>query len=52
MGPVQLRIEETNLYQAWEKCRRSDIDGFIGDKPGQKKSIETWVCRPPNVLMF
>ncbi len=52
MGPVQLRIGEDNLYQAWEKSRRSEIDGFKGDKPGQTKVLETWICRPPNVLMF
>jgi len=52
MGPVQLRVEEGNLYQAWESCRRSEIEGFVGDKPGQRKLLETWVCRPPNVLMF
>lgn len=28
MGPVQLRIEEGNLYQAWEKSRRSEIEGY------------------------
>jgi hypothetical protein len=52
MGPVQLRIDEGHLYQAWEKSRMSEIDGFVGDKPGQEKVIETWVCRPPNVMMF
>lgn len=52
MGPIQLRIDEGNLYQSWEKSRRSEIDGFIGDKPGQIKVLETWICRPPNVLMF
>jgi len=40
------------LYQAWEKCRRSDIESFEDQKPGQKKCLETWVCRPPNVMMF
>ena len=52
MGPVQLRIEEGNLYQAWEKSRRSEIDAVEGDKPEPKKVIETWVCRPPNLLVF
>ena len=28
MGPVQLRIEEGNLYHAWEKSRRSEIEGW------------------------
>lgn len=37
MGPVQLLLDEGNLYQAWEKSRISNIDGFVGDKPGQKK---------------
>ena len=52
MGPVQLRIEEGSLYQAWEKSRRSVIDGFKGEREGQSKVLETWVCRPPNVMMF
>jgi len=52
MGPIQLRIEEDNLYQAWEKSRRSEIEGFKGDNPGQTKQVETWLCRPPNVMMF
>jgi hypothetical protein len=26
MGPIQLRIEEGNLYQAWEKNRISEIE--------------------------
>jgi hypothetical protein len=34
MGPVQLRIEEGNLYQAWEKSRRSEIEGWKGEKEG------------------
>lgn len=45
MGPVQLRIEDGNLYQGWEKSRRSEIEG-------ETKFLETWVCRPPNILMF
>lgn len=52
MGPVQLRIEEGNLYHAWEKSRRSEIEGWKGPKPGMKKVIETWICRPPNIMMF
>ena len=52
MGPIQLRIEEGTLYSSWEASRRSEVDGFKGDKEGQKKVLETWVCRPPNVLMF
>ena len=34
MGPIQLRIEEGNLYQAWEKSRRSDIEGYQGEIEG------------------
>ena len=52
MGPVQLLLDEGNLYQAWEKSRISNIDGFVGDRPGQKKQIETWICRPPNIMTF
>ena len=40
------------MYHAWEKCRRSEIEGYRGDKEGQKKVLETWICRPPNVMMF
>lgn len=52
MGPIQLRIEEGTLYSSWEASRRSEVDGFKGDQEGQRKVLETWVCRPPNVLMF
>ena len=34
MGPIQLRIDEGNLYHAWEKSRLSEIDGYRGNKPG------------------
>ena len=34
MGPVQLRIDEGKLYQAWEANRKSEIEGYNGDKPG------------------
>ena len=47
MGPVQLRIEDSNLYQGWERSRRSEIEG-----EKDQKFLETWVCRPPNILMF
>jgi hypothetical protein len=52
MGPVQVRIEEGNLYSAWEKSRRSEIDDWEDQKKGQRKTLETWVCQPPNMLMF
>ena len=52
MGPIQLRVDEGKLYQAWESFKRSEVEGFKGDRPGQKKLIETWICRPPNILMF
>ena len=52
MGPIQLRIDEGKLYQAWESNRKSEIDGFKGEKEGQRKVLETWICRPPNILMF
>jgi hypothetical protein len=54
MGPIQLRIEDgcRKLYQSWEASRISEIDGFKGDIEGQRKVLETWICRPPNVLMF
>lgn len=52
MGPVQLLIEEGNLYQAWETSRISYLDDYVGESKGQRKAIETWICRPPNVMMF
>lgn len=52
MGPIQLRVDEGKLYQAWEAFRKSEIEGYQGEKEGQKKVLETWICRPPNVLMF
>ena len=30
LGPIQLRIDEANLYQAWERSRRSEIEGYKG----------------------
>lgn len=52
LGPIQLRIDEGNLYQAWERSRRSEVEGFRGDIEGQTKVLETWVCRPPNIMLF
>ena len=52
LGPIQLRIDEGNLYQAWERSRRSEIEGYKGDVEGQTKILETWVCRPPNIMLF
>lgn len=52
MGPIQLRVDEGKLYQAWEAYRRSEVEGYKGDKEGQKKVLETWICRPPNIMMF
>lgn len=34
LGPIQLRIEEGNLYQAWETSRRSEIEGYKGEIEG------------------
>lgn len=51
LGPIQLSIQDGNLYQAWESSRYSEPE-FQGDKPGQKKVVQSWICRPPNVLMF
>ena len=52
MGPVNLLIEDENLYNAWENNRRSTIEDFEGKQNDQIKKLETWVCRPPNVMMF
>ena len=52
MGPIQLRIEEGNLYHAWEKSRFSELEDYKGDVPGQQKFVETFLCRPPNVLLY
>ena len=52
MGPVQLNLEHQNLYQAWDQSRRSEIEGFQGLTDMQSYRTETWVCRPPNVLLF
>lgn len=52
LGPIQLRVEEGNLYQAWENSRVSEIEGYKGEIEGQRKIVETWLCRPPNILLF
>jgi hypothetical protein len=57
MGSIQLRPDEENLYSAWEKSRISQIDDYMPQsmeidfkKPSQV--IESWICRPPNILFF
>mmetsp|Transcript_41259 Transcript_41259/g.62819 ORF Transcript_41259/g.62819 Transcript_41259/m.62819 type:complete len:436 (+) Transcript_41259:878-2185(+) len=52
MGPIQLRVSDGNLLNAWEKTLVSEIEDYKGEEEGQRKVIETWVCRPPNVLLF
>ena len=52
MGPVQLDLQNENLYNAWEHGRNSEIEGYKGLKEGQQMKTETWICRPPNILMF
>ena len=54
MGPVQLQLGSgrTKLYEAWESSRKSEVEGFKGESVGQTKHLETWICRPPNMLMF
>lgn len=42
----------TKLYEAWEASRKSEVEGFKGENEGQTKHLETWICRPPNMLMF
>ena len=34
LGPIQLRVEEGNLYQAWENSRVYEIEGFKGEIEG------------------
>ena len=34
MGPIQLRVEDGKLYQAWEAFRKSEIEGYQGEKEG------------------
>jgi len=52
MGPVQLDLNDENLYNAWEHGRNSLIEDFKGLKDGQVMKTETWICRPPNIMMF
>lgn len=54
MGPIQLQLGSgcTKLYEAWEASRKSELEGFKGENEGQTKHLETWICRPPNMLMF
>ena len=52
MGPIQLSIDKGKLYYNWEAFRNSEVEEYKGEKEGQRKFLETWICRPPNVLMF
>ena len=52
MGPVQLDLKHENLYNAWEHGRNQTVDGYKGLKEGQEMKTETWICRPPNIMMF
>lgn len=51
-GPIQLRAENQNLYNAWEKSRESLIQEHEDLKVGQQMSTQTWTCRPPNLQFF
>jgi hypothetical protein len=52
MGPVQLLVEHETLYNAWEQSRNSEIKDYKGVSADQQMITETWICRPPNILMF
>jgi hypothetical protein len=52
MGPIQLSIDNENLYSAWEHSFNSVIKDYQGVGEGQRMQTESWMCRPPNVLMF
>jgi hypothetical protein len=52
MGPVQLSLDHENLYSAWEHSINSDIKDYKGVNENQQMITESWICRPPNVMMF
>lgn len=52
LGPVQLLLEHESLYNAWEQSRISVIKDYRGVNADQTMLTESWVCRPPNVLLF
>jgi len=52
MGPVQLNLKNETLYNAWEQSRISEIEDYKGANANQTKKVETWICRPPNILLF
>lgn len=52
MGPIQLSIDNENLYSAWEHNFNSEIKDYEGVSEGQRMQTESWMCRPSNVLMF
>lgn len=45
-------MKDEKLYESWELARKNLTKDYAGLKEGQMLETETWVCRPPNVLMF
>lgn len=51
MGLLNLDLNEDNIYRAWDEGRTFEQEGYKGVY-GQRKFFTTWVCRPPNILIF
>ena len=52
MGPIQLRVENENLPNAWDLCRTTQIESFADLRPDQKMEIQNFISRSPGMLTF
>ena len=52
MGPIQLRVENENLPNAWDLCRTTQIENYADLLPDQKMEIQNFISRSPGMLTF
>ena len=52
MGPIQLRVENENLPNAWDLCRTTQIESCAGLRSDQKMEIQNFISRSPGMLTF
>ena len=52
MGPIQLRVENKNLLNAWDLCRTTQIENYADLHSDQKMKIQNFINRSPGMLTF
>ena len=52
MGPIQLRVENENLPNAWDLCRTTQIENYADLRSDQKMEIQNFISRSPGMLTF